>query len=158
MAPGSSETLTMVPAPFTRVQPALALAASRPDTDLRLAVLAAHAGLSAFHLHRLLSAVAGETPKAYTLRLRLGHGAARLLTGRQSVLDVALSCGFNSHEAFSRAFRRQFGLTPRAYRQQGFATPVTPAQASAHAGLVQRVGPCVGLYHVRSGGPPEGIT
>ena len=81
MAPASSETLTLAPAPFTRVQPALALAASRPDTDLRLAVLAAHAGLSAFHLHRLLSAVAGETPKAYTLRLRLGHGAARLLTG-----------------------------------------------------------------------------
>jgi AraC family transcriptional regulator len=137
------------------VQPALALAAARPDGDLRLAVLAAHAGLSAFHLHRVLSAVTGETPKEYTLRLRLSHAAALLLTTGQSVLDVALSCGFNSHEAFTRAFKRHFDITPRAYRARGFATTVTPAEAASHARLVRETGPCIGLFHVRTNGRRE---
>jgi AraC family transcriptional regulator len=140
---------------FTRAQPALALAAANPDGDLRLAVLAAHAGLSVFHLHRVLSAVTGETPKEYTLRLRVGHGAALLLTTGQSVLDIALSCGFNSHEAFTRAFQRQFDTTPRAYRARGFATTVTPAEAASHARLVREIGPCIGLFHVRTNGRLE---
>jgi AraC family transcriptional regulator len=98
---------------FARVQPALALAAKSPDQDLRLAALAARSRLSAFHLHRMFSAVAGETPKEYTLRLRLSRGAALLLTSDRSVLDIALDCGFKSHEGFTRAFARQFGMTPR---------------------------------------------
>ena len=140
---------------FTRVQPALALAAASPDGDLRLAVLAAHAGLSAFHLHRVLSAVTGETPKEYTLRLRLSHAAALLLTTGQSVLDIALSCGFNSHESFTRAFQRHFDTTPRAYRARGFAPTVTPAEAASHARLVREIGPCIGLFHVRTNGRLE---
>ena len=44
-----------------------------------------------------------------------------LLTGDESVLDVALACGFQSHEAFCRAFRRRFGMTPKSYRERGFA-------------------------------------
>jgi AraC family transcriptional regulator len=136
---------------FKRVQPALALAATRADEDLSLATLAARAGLSPFHLHRLFVAVAGETPKQYTLRLRLGRGAAMLLAGDRSVLEVALACGFQSHEAFTRAFRRQFGMTPRAYRARGLAA--AGSDARVHAAVVRRVGPCVRLFHLRLGGP-----
>lgn len=134
--------------PFARVQPALALGAARPHEDVPLAALAARAGLSPFHLHRMFAAVAGETPKQYTLRIRVSRGAVLLLTTSRSVLDVALSCGFASHEAFIRAFRRQFGLTPRAYRARGFATPEGRAGAAMHARLVARVAPCVGLYRM----------
>ncbi len=137
---------------FARVQPALALAAKSPDQDLRLAALAARSHLSAFHLHRMFSAVAGETPKAYTLRLRLSRGAALLLTSDRSVLDIALDCGFKSHEAFTRAFARQFAMTPRAYRARGFSTSARAADAAAHASIVQQVAPCVGLYHLRPDG------
>lgn len=129
----------------------MALAARR-DQDVPLAALSAHVGLSPFHLHRMFSAVAGETPKQFTMRLRLGRGAATLLTTGDSVLDVALSCGFESHEAFTRAFRRQFGMTPRAYRARGFAGQAGVVDRAAHAAAVRRVGPCVGLFHVR----PEG--
>ena len=139
---------------FVRVQPALALAARSPDQDLRLAALAARSRLSAFHLHRMFSAVAGETPKAYTLRLRLSRGAALLLTSDRSVLDIALDCGFKSHEAFTRAFARQFAMTPRAYRARGFSTGARAADAAAHASIVQQVAPCVRLYHVRTDGRP----
>ena len=130
------------------LQPVLGFAAAHLDEDVSLRVLAELAGLSTFHLHRVFRAAAGETPKQYTLRLRLGRAAAMLLTGGQSVLDIALSCGFQSHEAFCRTFRRRFGMTPTAYRERGFATSVNRSQARKHAEIVSTVGPCIGLFHV----------
>jgi AraC family transcriptional regulator len=129
-------------------QPALKFAAAHLDEDVPLAALAERARLSPFHLHRVFSATAGETPKQFTLRLRLGRAAAMLLTRDDSVLDIALSCGFHSHEAFSRAFRRRFGRTPTAYRKRGFASNVDRAQAKTHAEMVHAVGPCIGLFHI----------
>jgi AraC family transcriptional regulator len=137
---------------FRTVQPLLAFAAAHPDEDLSLASLAAKARLSAFHLHRVFSAASGETPKQYTLRLRLGRAAAMLLTGEDSVLNVALSCGFQSHEAFSRAFRRRFRITPSAYRTRGLAAGTSAAKAAQHAALVNGAGPCIGLFHLRENG------
>jgi AraC family transcriptional regulator len=135
-----------------RVQPLLAFAAAHLDEDLSLTSLAAQAGLSAFHLHRVFYAVAGETPKQYTLRLRLGRAAAMLLAGDDSVLNVALTCGFQSHEAFSRAFRRRFRLTPRAYRTRGIAAGAGAGRAAEHAALVDRAGPCIGLFRISGNG------
>src|ERR1700730_2399748 len=107
--------------PLKQVQPVLAFAAAHLDEDLSLEALAREAGLSAFHLHREISTPAGETPKEYTMRLRVGRAAVMLLTSDDSVLDVALACGFQSHEVFCRTFRRRFGITPSAYRERGFA-------------------------------------
>jgi len=122
-----------------RVQPALAFAANHLDGDLSLSTLAEHTGLSRFHLHREFSAALGETPKQLTLRLRLGRAAALLVGGGDSVLDIAIACGFQSHEVFCRAFRRRFGISPSAYRARGFAT---------NAALVETIGPCIGLYRI----------
>jgi AraC family transcriptional regulator len=133
--------------PIKRIQPALAFAAAHLDQDVSLDALAAQAGLSPFHLHRVFSVTAGETPKQFTLRLRLGRAAAMLLTSDESVLNVALACGFQSHEAFSRAFRRRFGMTPRAYRERGFAGGASGVQAREHAEVVDKVGPCIGFFH-----------
>jgi AraC family transcriptional regulator len=74
-----------------------------------------------------------------------------LLDGDQSVLTVALSCGFQSHEGFTRAFRRQFGLSPWDYRERGF-TGGRPSMAdvATHAALVDQIGPCIRLFHVRA--------
>lgn len=130
-----------------QVQPVLAFAARHLDEDLSLDALAHRAGLSVFHLHRVFSAAVGETPKQFTLRLKLGRAAALLLSGRDTVLDIALACGFRSHEVFCRAFRRRFGMSPSAYRERGFAAVVDAAQSGQHAALVGSIGPCVGLYH-----------
>ncbi len=130
------------------VQPLLAFAAAHLDDDVSLSALAGEAGLSAFHLHRIFLAAAGETPKQFTMRLRLAHAAARLIVTEDSVLSVALCCGFQSHEVFIRAFRRSFGMTPSAYRRRGFASRVSTAQARQHAALVSQVGPCIALYHI----------
>jgi AraC family transcriptional regulator len=96
----------------------------------------------------LFTAVADETPKDFTLRLRVCRGAALLLTTEDSVLDIALACGFQSHEAFTRAFGRQFGVTPRAYRARGFAGGSKQADGAAHLEAVTRIAPCVRLFHM----------
>ena len=135
-----------------KVQRLVAYAAGNPEEDLSLAALAIRAQLSAYHLHRVFAAVVGETPKQLTSRLRLGRAAAMLLAGNDSVLNVALACGFGSHEVFCRAFRRRFGVSPSAYRERGFAGDVPQAEVAAHAALVNEIGPCVGLYRMRASG------
>src|ERR1700689_3200532 len=95
---------------FQKVQPVLQFAAQYPDGDLSLRALAGEARLSTFQLHRLFAAIAGETPKQYTLRFRLDRAAALLLASRHTALDIAILCGFKSHEVFLRAFRRRFGV------------------------------------------------
>ena len=97
----------------------------------------------------MFAATLRETPKQLTLRLRLGRAAVMLLTGRDSVLNVAIACGFQSPEVFCRAFRRRFGMTPRAYRERGFAGRVSAAQARQHGAVVDQVGPCIGLYRLQ---------
>jgi AraC family transcriptional regulator len=130
------------------MQPVLAYASAHLDEDVSLAALARQAGLSAFHLQRIFAAAVGETPKQLTLRLRLGRAAVMLLTSDDSILDVALSCGFQSHEVFIRAFRRRFGMTPSAYRARGFVDGASASEAEQHAALVDQVNPCVGLYQI----------
>jgi AraC family transcriptional regulator len=138
-----------------QVQPALAFAASHLDEDLSLQALAGHAGLSPFHLHRVFSAAAGETPKQFTARLRLDHAAAMLLSTDDSVLNVALSCGFQSHETFCRAFHKRFGTTPSAHRARGFAGGADQARAGKHAALVSSVGPCLRFLRIQENGRSE---
>jgi AraC family transcriptional regulator len=131
---------------LSRIQPLLAFTAAHLDEELSLARLAERSGLSPFHLHRIFSAAAQETPKQYTLRLRLDRATVLLLTTDDSVLDVALACGFGSHEAFCRAFRRRFGIPPARYRDRGFDSDPSPAQLRVNADAVARAGPCLRLF------------
>ncbi|WP_017904460.1 AraC family transcriptional regulator [Pseudomonas asplenii] len=88
------------------------------DQPLELAELAAIAYFSPFHFHRLFSAWVGETLGDYLRRRRLGC-AALLLAERPeaTVLEIALQVGFGSGEAFSRAFKQHFQVTPSAWRR-----------------------------------------
>ena len=137
--------------PFKKLQPVLAFAAKHLDEDLSLKALAGQAGLSSFHLQRVFASTAGETPKQVTSRLRLERAAALLVSTRDSIIDVALACGFQSHEVFSRSFRRRFKMTPTAYRDRG----LTGGRVTDHAALVTQVGPCVGLFHIATNSKPE---
>ncbi|MDX2150071.1 MAG: helix-turn-helix domain-containing protein [Bryobacteraceae bacterium] len=86
------------------------------DEDLSLAVLSAQASLSPAHFQRSFQKIIGETPKHYVARLRLERAAFRLLIHDETLLDIALDCGFQNHETFTRAFRRRFGMPPARYR------------------------------------------
>jgi len=87
------------------------------DEDLSLDALAKRVRLSPFHFHRLFRSAVGETLKQYTQRLRLERAANRLIIFDGTILDVALDSGFQSHETFTREFKRRFQVTPRGYRQ-----------------------------------------
>lgn len=119
----------------------------RLDGDVSLEALAARSGWSIFHFHRAFRRVVGETPKAYTQRLRLDRAAARLATGTDRVLDVALESGFSSHEVFTRAFTRRYGRSPERYRTAVRSTATIEARAR-HAEVTESSGPCVTLYHL----------
>jgi AraC family transcriptional regulator len=87
------------------------------DEPLELETLAAVANFSPFHFHRLFSAWMGETLGDYLRRRRLELGAQRLVSQPAvPVLHVALSVGFGSTEAFARAFKTRFGVTPSSWR------------------------------------------
>lgn len=128
-----------------QVQPVMAFTAAHFDEDVSLDVLADVARLSPFHLHRKFVAVAGETPKQFTLRIRLSRAAAMLLSNRdESILNIALACGFQSHETFCRMFRRFFGVAPSTYRKQSKMHDAN--LASVHESNVAGTAPCLGLY------------
>jgi AraC family transcriptional regulator len=135
--------------PFRQMQRVLKYLSTHLDGDVSLETLAARAGLSRFHLHRVFANTIGETPAILAGRLRLGRAAVLLLTTRQSVLDVALSCGFQSHETFCRAFQRRFAMSPRDYRKRGFAQSIDRAQAKTHALIVDQTAACLKLYHLQ---------
>ncbi|HUI81725.1 MAG TPA: helix-turn-helix domain-containing protein [Bryobacteraceae bacterium] len=140
---------------FAKMQGVLSYVATHLEDEVSLAALAARAGLSPFHLHRVFANTLRETPKQLAFRLRLGRAAVLLLTTDDSVLDVALSCGFQSHEVFCRAFRRRFHMTPRAYRERGFAQKLNASQARDHVAIVNQVAPCVALYRISQEIQPE---
>lgn len=88
------------------------------DQDLSLPALAAASGLSESTLKRRIEAITGQTPRQYVERLRLERAASQLLLRSSTVLDVALDNGFASHEVFTRAFSRHFGVTPSEWRER----------------------------------------
>lgn len=78
--------------------------------------LAARLYTSRFHLDRIVSSVGGEPPATLRRRLLLERAAYRLITTERRILDIGVEAGYASHEAFTRAFARRFGLTPREFR------------------------------------------
>jgi AraC-like DNA-binding protein len=92
------------------------LAGHLDDHDARGAELAARLYLSRFHFDRIVSSAGGEPPARFRRRVLLERAAYRLLTCDSNVLEVAVEAGYSSHEAFTRAFQRAYGVPPAAWR------------------------------------------
>jgi AraC-like DNA-binding protein len=75
------------------------------------------AGYSPWHSERLFKELTGRTPFDYIRALRLSCAAVRLRDEKARIIDVALDFVFDTHEGFTRAFSRQFGMTPGYYRR-----------------------------------------
>ena len=88
------------------------------DNDLSLEAMAEHAGVSRSHLSRTFPVITGHQLSAYVRGRRLTEAAKELALGAPDILNVALDAGYGSHEAFTRAFREQFGLTPDDVRRR----------------------------------------
>jgi AraC family transcriptional regulator len=83
---------------------------------LSLDEIAAIGGVSRFHLVRAFAAATGLPVMRYVRARRLSEAARALANGAPDILALALEADYGSHEAFTRAFRDHFGVTPEAVR------------------------------------------
>jgi AraC family transcriptional regulator len=95
----------------------------RLDESLELDELARVACFSPFHFHRVFRALTGEGVQQYVRRLRLERAAQRLKLQEQPVTEIAFEAGYESHEAFTRAFHTMFGKSPSEFREPGGYQP-----------------------------------
>jgi AraC family transcriptional regulator len=84
--------------------------------ELTLDEIAGVAGISRFHMVRAFAAATGLSVMRYVRARRLSEAARALANGAPDILTLALEADYGSHEAFTRAFRDHFGITPEAVR------------------------------------------
>jgi AraC family transcriptional regulator len=97
---------------------------SRLSENPKLDDIAAETGFSRFYISRLFADETGVPFAAYVRGRRLSEAAKQLLGGAPDILSVALGAGYGSHEAFTRAFREQFGVAPEELRERGRLSPI----------------------------------
>jgi AraC-like DNA-binding protein len=97
---------------------AVRLIEREPRAPLRLDELAREASLSRFHFVRAFARFTGLTPHRYVLRARLRRAAVLLATKDARVIDIASTSGFRDVSSFNRAYRAEFGATPRTHRER----------------------------------------
>ena len=102
------------------------------DEPLSLDELAGIAYFSPFHFHRIFRGVVGESVKEHIRRLRLERAVSRLRLTDQSILNIALDTGYESHESFSRAFKTMFGATPSVIRRDSYQINYQKAASGVH--------------------------
>jgi AraC family transcriptional regulator len=89
------------------------------NQSLSLRDIADACGVSRSHLAAAFGTATGQPVMKYLRARRLSGAAKRLAAGATDILTVALDSGYASHEAFTRAFREQFGMTPESVRERG---------------------------------------
>jgi AraC-like DNA-binding protein len=98
---------------------ALALLHGAPGTSWTVDKLAREVALSRSALAERFATLVGETPIQYLMRWRLALAARILRVGREAIARVAERSGYESETAFTRAFKREFGVPPAAWRKAG---------------------------------------
>lgn len=136
-----------------RVSRVVAAIVADPLAEHRLEDLARMAHFSPFHFHRVYSSVAGETVAATVRRVRLALATRLLEAGDQSVTQVAMAVGYDSPQAFTRAFGQFTGQSPRAFQQQMLAASGDDAASSGAPAvrIVER--PAQRVHALRHHGP-----
>ena len=90
--------------------------------DIKVEAVAKVAGYSYYHLTRQFAAVLGESVGSYIKKRRLADAAKKLIYTDSKIIDIAVENGFESSEAFSRAFKVVYKASPQNYRNNRFDT------------------------------------
>src|SRR6266704_6487444 len=96
---------------------------------LTLDEIAGAGGISRFHMVRAFGAATGLSVMRYVRARRLSEAARALANGAPDILTLALDADYGSHEAFTRAFRDHFGVTPVAVRSSTCLDKLTLLEA-----------------------------
>lgn len=102
----------------------LAMIEERIQEKLTVTALADSVHFSKYHYQRMFREAVGDSVMGYVARRRLSHAANDLASTGDSVLEIALRYGYDSHEGFTRSFKAYMGVTPTEYRK--FRLSVTP--------------------------------
>ena len=81
--------------------------------ELSVLDMANSAHYSLYHFVRLFQSVTGYSPKTYLQQRRLSEALKELKNTDKKIIEIAFDYQFNSHEAFTRAFKKQFGVNPK---------------------------------------------
>src|SRR5262245_34306959 len=117
--------------------------ATNLDSAVELEQLAAGAGLSPFHFHRVFRGMVGETPLELMRRLRLERAAWQLGHSETAVIEIAFDAGYETHEAFTRAFRASYNTSPTGFRRRRIKRIELAATCGVHFDPGGRVPPFV---------------
>ncbi len=86
------------------------------SNPVSLEKISKHVGISKYYLHRLFKELLGITPLEYLTTARLNRAQNQLRHSSLSILEIAISCGFEDTAYFSNIFRRHIGVSPTQYR------------------------------------------
>lgn len=89
-------------------------------------MLANEVGYSKYHMHKIFSYVVGMSVYQYIKKRRLSEAAKKLICTDERIIDIALDAGYESQRAFSKAFKVDFSLSPKAFRQKAEKFSLTP--------------------------------
>ena len=99
-----------------RINKVVAYINNHLDETLDLKTLANEAALSDFHFHRIFKALKGEAIGGYITRLRLEATARLLRYTALTIEEMAFNIGYETPAALSKAFKKQYGISPTDYR------------------------------------------
>ncbi len=102
---------------YNKLQKTLDYIEEHVKEDISLEELSALCFYSTHHFHRVFQSIVGIPVTDYIRKRKLSVAAGEIIETDKKIVDIALDYGFNSHETFSRAFKRIFDITLNAYRK-----------------------------------------
>ncbi|GAA0123845.1 MAG: AraC family transcriptional regulator [Clostridium argentinense] len=102
---------------FERIQNAIEFIEENLQEEIEIVEVASKAFFSPFHFQRLFQAISGFSVQEYIRKRRLSEATLLLKKTNKNILEIAISYQYNSQEAFTRAFKSYFDITPAAYRK-----------------------------------------
>ena len=145
---------------LNQISPAIEFADCCEPESSEISRVAEEAHVSPRHFYRLFRAAVGLPFGEYLRQRRMIRAMTRLVDSDDSVLSIALDCGFDSHEGFSRAFAAIIGVPPASYHGRGRGIPpLVPRRMREEVARdlrVVTVSPMELLYCLRSG--PNGCS
>ena len=118
-----------------RIQRAVEYIEKNLTGSISLQQIAGESFMSPYHFHRVFHGTIGQTVSEYIRERRLTLAAIRLAGTKDRIIDLAFEFGFESQEAFTRAFKKQFGYTPAKYRTLGKNSVLYHRKSLASGGI-----------------------